>query len=219
VNYPTPRPPITRGFKTHTVAPGETLWRISKIYDVPLASIMRINRIRNDEDLQMGQTLSIPYAKDPQQILSLFPSNKWKYIIIHHSATDEGSSLQFHRYHQNKGWKSIGYHFVIDNGKSNKPDGFIEITPRWLSQENGAHCKASQMNSKAIGICLVGNFNNNELTDEQMDSLVYLVDKLRKYYKIPAKRVLKHREVQGSNTDCPGKIFPWDWFKKKLKKS
>jgi LysM repeat protein len=216
---PPPRPTVTRGYKTHTVAPGETLWRIAKVYDVPLASITRANRLSSNQDLQLGQKLDIPYAKEPQQIISLFPSNKWKYIIIHHSATDEGSSLQFHKHHQNKGWKSVGYHFVIDNGESEKPDGFIEITPRWLKQENGAHCKASHMNNKSIGICLVGNFNKTELTKAQMDSLVYLVNKLRLYYKIPMKRILKHGQVRGSNTDCPGKKFPWYWFKKRLKES
>ena len=44
-------------------------------------------------------------AKNPQQIISLFPSKKWRYIIIHHSATSHGSSLQFHEFHQQKGWE------------------------------------------------------------------------------------------------------------------
>ena len=212
-----PQPIMSRGFKTHTVAPGETLWRISKVYDVPLASITRVNRINSDQELRMGQKLNIPQAKDPQQIISLFPSDKWKYIIIHHSATEEGSSLQFHEYHQQKGWDSVGYDFVIDSGKSDKADGFIEITPRWLKQLDGAHCKASDMNVKGIGICLVGNFNEHKVTRAQMDSLVHLVNTLRRYYRIPERNILGHQQVDGSNTDCPGKNFPWDNFKKRLK--
>ncbi|MBN1870426.1 MAG: N-acetylmuramoyl-L-alanine amidase [Candidatus Omnitrophica bacterium] len=206
----------SRGFRTHIVAPGETLWRISKIYDVPLASIMSTNRVKGDQDLQLGQTLNIPSAKEPEQIITLYPSHKWKYIVVHHSATDEGSSLQFHSYHQNKGWDSVGYHFVIDNGKSGKPDGFIEITPRWLQQLDGAHCKASEMNTKAIGICLVGDFNKSEPTKAQKDSLAFLVKKLQRYYKIHAHKILGHKQVPGSNTECPGKNFPWSWFKKQL---
>ena len=221
----TMQPPSSTGYPspaqrkniTHTVAPGETLWRISKIYNVPMAAIIQVNRLPNGQQLKMGQTLSIPHASNPQQVISLFPSRKWKYIIIHHSATQEGSSLQFHRYHQEKGWDSIGYHFVIDNGKSGKPDGFIEITPRWLKQQNGAHCKASDMNSVGIGICLVGNFNQDAVTQAQMASLGYLVNELRQYYKIPKNNVLGHRQVPGSQTDCPGQKFPWDRFKQQLK--
>ncbi|MFA5259986.1 MAG: N-acetylmuramoyl-L-alanine amidase [Candidatus Omnitrophota bacterium] len=215
--FPSSPPPVERNNKTHTVAPGETLWRISKIYNVPMASIMKVNRLKNSQQLEMGQILNIPYASSPQQIISLFPSRQWKYIIVHHSATQEGSSLQFHRHHQEKGWDSIGYHFVIDNGKSGKPDGFIEITPRWLKQQHGAHCKASDMNSVGIGICLVGNFNQDEVTPGQMDALVYLVNELKRYYKIPKNKILGHRQVPGSQTDCPGQRFPWDRFKRQLK--
>lgn len=213
-----PRPPtVSRTSRTHTVAPGETLWRISKVYDVPIAAITRANRIKGDSDLLLGQNLNIPNAKAPEQVISLYPSHKWKYIIVHHSATREGSSLQFNIYHQSKGWDSVGYHFVIDNGQSDKTDGFIEITPRWLKQLDGAHCKAGEMNTQGIGICLVGDFNDERVTDAQMTSLVFLVNKLRKYYKIPARNILGHRDVHGANTDCPGRHFPWSSFKQKLR--
>ena len=209
--------PVPRTTRVHTVAPGETLWRISKVYNVPMATIMHANRLADGQPLKMGQTLNIPQASAPQQVISLFPSRRWKYIIIHHSATDAGSSLQFHRHHQEKGWDSIGYHFVIDNGKSGKPDGFIEITPRWLKQQHGAHCKASDMNSVGIGICLVGNFNQDTVTQAQMDSLVSLVQELGQYYNISKNNVLGHRHVHGSQTDCPGTKFPWDRFKRQLR--
>ncbi|HOY10309.1 MAG TPA: N-acetylmuramoyl-L-alanine amidase [Candidatus Omnitrophota bacterium] len=215
---PSPQPPPSapRANRTHTVAPGETLWRISKIYNVPMASIINVNRLKDTQPLEMGQILNIPSASSPQQVLSLFPSGRWKYIIVHHSATQEGSSLQFHRHQQEKGWDSVGYHFVIDNGKSGKPDGFIEITPRWLKQQHGAHCKASDMNTVGIGICLVGNFNEREVSPAQMNALVYLVNELRRYYKIPKNNILGHRHVPGSKTDCPGNRFPWDKFKRQI---
>jgi len=181
-----------------------------------MASIINVNRLKDTQPLEMGQILNIPSASSPQQVLSLFPSGRWKYIIVHHSATQEGSSLQFHRHHQEKGWDSVGYHFVIDNGKSGKPDGFIEITPRWLKQQHGAHCKASDMNTVGIGICLVGNFNEREVSPAQMNALVYLVNELRRYYKIPKNNILGHRHVPGSKTDCPGNRFPWDKFKRQI---
>lgn len=202
----------------HIVAPGETLWRISKIYNVPMASIMRVNRLRDKQELKIGQRLKIPHPEKARQVISLYPSHKWRYIIIHHSATHEGSSLTFNKYHQSKGWDGVGYDFIINNGKSGKPDGFIEITPRWLKQLDGAHCHASDMNTKGIGICLVGNFNEERPTKEQMASLAYLVNELRSYYKIPKSKILGHRDVAGSQTECPGQNFPWNQFIRSLEK-
>ena len=212
-----PTTPQARHTTTHIVAPGETLWRISKMYNVPIATIMHTNRLVDRNTLNMGQKLIIPQASAAQPVITLYPSTKWKYIIVHHSATDEGSSLDFHKYHLSKGWdQGVGYHFVIDNGKKDKPDGLIETTPRWLKQLDGAHCKASDMNTKAIGICLVGNFNKEDASSAQLKSLIYLVNKLRKYYNIPSRCILGHRHVAGSKTDCPGKNFPWHAFKSRL---
>jgi N-acetyl-anhydromuramyl-L-alanine amidase AmpD len=204
----------------HTVAPGETLWRISQIYDVPLATIMRANQIDDKTKLTMGQKLRIPQARTPHQPIPLIPSDKWKYIVLHHTATEAGSSLDFHKSHLAKGWdRGVGYHFVINNGEGEKQDGFVEVTPRWLKQEDGAHCRADDMNTKGIGISLVGNFNDQSVTKAQMDSLVDLVNELRQYYRIPSVHILGHKHVQGSSTECPGRNFPWTEFQRRLKNS
>ncbi len=209
--------PATRRDIVHTIAPGETLWRISKMYSVPIAMIMCTNRLASRTDIKYGQKLLIPEAAPIEPVISLFPNDKWKYIIIHHSATEGGSSLQFHEYHLKKGWDhGVGYHFVIDKGASNKQDGQIETTPRWLKQQDGAHCKADDMNTRAIGICLVGNFNHEKVSAAQMRSLVMLVNKLKHYYQIPRSHILGHRDVKGSCTECPGRHFPWERFLRQI---
>ncbi|MBU0710073.1 MAG: N-acetylmuramoyl-L-alanine amidase [Candidatus Omnitrophica bacterium] len=213
---PVPFPAPARGDVIHLVGPGETLWRISKMYDVNAQDIIRANGIRNPSFLLKGQKLIIPHASGIVPVVTLYPSGKWKYIIIHHSATDSGTALDFDRSHNNKGWRGLGYHFVIDNGTKGKQKGQIEVAPRWLKQQNGSHCKASGMNSKAIGICLVGNFSNEYVSARQMDSLVWLVDRLRRHYKIPLKNVVGHGQVRGARTECPGKNFPWSKFKRAL---
>ena len=214
-----PMPPITpsipgpRMDTMHTVGPGETLWRIGKMYEVPVNDIVRANDISSAENLKMGQSLRIPNAAQLKPVVTLYPSDKWKYIIIHHSGTEDGSALQFHRWHLNKGWdKGVGYHFVIDSNESSKQDGQIESTPRWIKQEDGAHCKAGDMNTRGIGICLVGNFDKERVSDKQMESLVLLVNKLRRHYKIPLNRIMGHGEVSGASTHCPGRQFPWREF-------
>ena len=166
----------------------------------------------------MGQQIKVPNAAQIKPVVTLYPSNKWKYIIIHHSGTEEGSALQFHRWHLNKGWdKGVGYHFVIDTNQSSKQDGQIESTPRWIKQEDGAHCKADEMNPRAIGICPVGNFDIDKVSRRQMDSLVHLVNKLRRNYNIPINHILSHGKVPGASTHCPGQRFPWDDFLDRLK--
>ena len=214
--YPQTTGLVSRHDIFHIVAPGETLWRISKMYDVPMQNILQANSLKNKEELEKGQRLLVPNAAPIVPVISLYPSRKWKYIIIHHSATDEGSSLYFDKYHYSKGWEGLGYHFVITNGTKGKQDGQIEVSPRWLKQEDGSHCKASGMNNKAIGICLVGNFNTEEVSKKQLDALVYLVGLLRKHYKIPLTRILGHSQVHGAKTDCPGKKFPWRELKSRL---
>ena len=213
--YPRTTMPVLRQDIYHIVAPGETLWRISKMYDVPIRDLSSANNLKTDS-LEKGQRLLVPNAAPIIPVIPLYPSKKWKYIVIHHSATDEGSSLYFDKYHQGKGWEGIGYHFVIDNGTKEKQDGQIEVSPRWIKQENGSHCRTSNMNEKAIGICLVGNFNREYVSSKQLDALVYLVNILRKYYKIPIKRMIGHNQVLGARTECPGKNFPWLRFRNRL---
>ena len=200
----------------HSVAPGETLWRIAKMYQVDQAAIVRANNVKDVTDIEIGKRLYIPGAAPRKHVITLYPSKKWKYIIIHHSATESGSSEKFNIAHLKKGWQGVGYHFVVDNGTAGKDDGQIETSPRWTKQQDGAHCKASGMNEKAIGICLVGNYSKENVSPRQMESLVYLVNMLRKYYRIPKSNIMGHGQVPGAKTECPGKKFPWSTFTAKL---
>lgn len=111
----------------------------------------------------------------------------------------------------------LGYHFLIDNGTLGKGDGQIEVSPRWIKQEDGAHCKAGGMNSVGIGVALVGNFNETTPTQAQLNSLLELLRTLMHYYHIPESNILGHRDVPGANTDCPGRLFPWTTVRLALK--
>ena len=211
-------PPVARKDITHVVAPGETLWRLGKMYDVSVEEIMRANNIMGRDRLSMGKRLIIPRAMPIKAIVPLYASKKWRYIIIHHSATDTGNALSLFKLHLRRGfWHGLGYQFVISNGTSGKADGQIEVSPRWTHQDVGAHCKADNMNYCGIGICLVGNFSKERVSEKQLDSLAYLVNILRGYYNIPVKNILGHGQVRGAATECPGNNFPWKEFYERLK--
>ncbi len=194
----------------HEVAPMEIVWRLSKMYGVSMESIYRANHLRPGDPIRIGQKLIIPNARYFQNIVPLYPNRRWRYIIIHHTATDIGNANIIHYSHMKRGfWNGLGYHFLIDNGSLGKGDGQIEVSPRWIKQKVGAHCKASGMNSRAIGIALVGDFDHGKPTRKQMRSLARLIRELVHYYHIPPDHIMGHGDVPGANTACPGKHFPW----------
>jgi hypothetical protein len=133
------------------------------------------------------------------------PARNWKYIIIHHSATEAGSARIFDRAHRARGWDELGYHFVITNGDGGR-DGEIQIGSRWGKQKWGAHCKTpdNRYNDYGIGICLVGNFDEGKPSRAQLASLTRLIKYLAETYQIPASEVMGHGEAEGTCTRCPG---------------
>lgn len=48
----------------HRVEPGQTLWRISKIYNVDLEELIQINNISNVTQIEKGKFIFIPRPKD-----------------------------------------------------------------------------------------------------------------------------------------------------------
>lgn len=157
------------------------------------------------------------YAAATVLSAEIAPLRDWQFIVIHHSATRAGSAEAFDAAHRARGMiNGLAYHFVIDNGTDGKPDGFIETGARWVKQMYGGHCRQAYVNEHGIGICLVGNFSQDEPTAKQMDSLVLLVRGLQEQFHIPDDHVLGHGEVIGEFSECPGRDFPWEEFRKRL---
>ena len=103
----------------------------------------------------------------------------WKYIIIHHSATNAGSVKAFHNFHTRQGYGGIAYHFVIGNGNGMN-DGEVQETFRWKQKISGTHVSVNswEHNVFGIGVCLVGNLENKPPTKAQLDALRKLISKL-----------------------------------------
>ncbi len=179
------------------------------MYDVSPEAIYAANSMKPGDPIHQGQKLIVPNAKGVRNVIALYPNSRWKYIVIHHTATDVGKAYLINRSHLDRGfWNGLGYHFLIDNGTLGKGDGQIEVAPRWIKQQSGAHCNTAGMNEKGIGIALVGNFNDELPTTNQLQSLTHLLKTLSDYYHIPAANIIGHRDAPGSATECPGKRFP-----------
>jgi len=114
----------------HEVGPYETLWRISSIYSVDMATIMRVNHLTSKTQLKKGMKLLIPNTRGRGRTSPLFPTTRWTHIVIHHTATDQGSAYSIDGLHHQRGWENgMGYDFLIDNGTRGKTSGQIESGP------------------------------------------------------------------------------------------
>jgi N-acetyl-anhydromuramyl-L-alanine amidase AmpD len=121
-------------------------------------------------------------------------SNKPEQIIIHHSAGNM-TVEQIHQLHKSNGWAGIGYHYVIDK------DGIIYRGRQ--DYQVGAHCISHNQNS--LGICFIGNFNNEEPSYAQYFSGQALIKFLCNLYDIRKYLIYPHKFYYP--TDCPGANF------------
>jgi len=130
----------------------------------------------------------------------------WRYIMIHHSLTKDGQVVDWEairKYHiRVRGWKDIGYHFGIENIKR-----YNQVQVGRGLDEFGSHCKHNKMNERAIGICVVGDY---DIIAPESDQLIFLaralVVPLMRRFHIPLKNVIGHRDINPQKT-CPGKMF------------
>ena len=105
---------------------------------------------------------------------------------------------------------------TIENG-SFSGDGGIGVGERWKKQIHGAHTANMDCNRVAIGICLVGDFENGGApTENQIDSLVRLMQYLSRKYTIASSDIMQHKQVHQKCTACPGKNFPFAEVKTRL---
>jgi hypothetical protein len=135
-------------------------------------------------------------------------SGRWRWLVAHHSGTRFGNASTYDREHRQRGMENgLAYHFVIGNGV-NSGDGQIEVGGRWLKQLRGGHVHREEINESAIGICLVGNLDEEQPTRNQVVAFRELVDYLRKEVVGSGIRFAVHREIDPAHTACPGRHFP-----------
>jgi N-acetylmuramoyl-L-alanine amidase len=136
---------------------------------------------------------------------------KTEFIAIHCSATGPEQDIgaaDIDRWHRKQGWACIGYHFVI------RRDGTLE---EGRQQETiGAHVEG--FNSVALGICMAGGVDANDITkavdnftDEQWATLKRLLAFLKPKY--PGVVIQGHRDFPNVHKACPS-FDVKTWLKK-----
>jgi len=93
-----------------------------------------------------------------------------RYVVVHFTGTTETSLEQIRQEHEEKGFREIGFHFVVD------PQGKL-LMGRHQSLV-GAHHPDYDENS--VSVCVIGE--RKAMGEEQELALVLLMDKLRDDY-------------------------------------
>lgn len=119
-------------------------------------------------------------------------------LILHHAGVASASPDSIHRTHIGNGWAGIGYHYYI------RKDGTIY---RGRPEDTvGAHAYGA--NSHSIGVCFEGNYQvEPTMPAAQLAAGQALVADIKRRWGI--SKVIGHKNVAGSTTDCPGLNFPF----------
>ena len=128
-----------------------------------------------------------------------------RYITIHHdgmqpfygtSVATVAARLEFiRRGHRGKGWGDIGYHFAVD-----RSGRVWQCRP---TSWQGAHVK--NHNPGNIGIVALGNFDEQQPSEAQVNAVRQQVRLMQQKYRVPVSRVKTHKEW--AVTACPGRAL------------
>lgn len=132
--------------------------------------------------------------------MSMKPIESVDWLVVHCAATPPNMDIgveEIRRWHMQKGWSDVGYHYVI------RRDGTVEKgRPDHIP---GAHARG--YNRYSLGICLVGGVKKGttkaeaNFTPAQYLSLQTLLEELSTEY--PDAEILGHRDLPGVNKACP----------------
>jgi hypothetical protein len=170
---------------------------------------------------QEPTTTSAPAATQPASSLEIIPRDAWgsrpnpipasrkqtpKFFTLHHAGdtwkagTDPADSLRRVQAwgQREKGWPDLPYHYII------APDGRVFEGRDWQYQP--------ESNTKydlngVLNIELLGNFEVQRVSPEQLRATVALVAKLSKDLNVSPDTIRGHRDAAEGQTVCPGKDF------------
>lgn len=150
------------------------------------------------------------------------PTFPIEFIVLHHSLTHDGKRNDYKnilRYHvKYNGWSTIGYHVLNEETWM----GYKIKIGRPLSMR-GAHAKDGGFNSKSIGVCVVGNFDERAPNPNEWLFAQVLCACLAEKFTVQNKNIIGHREAQAigglpidNRKSCPGRMWDMGKFRKEL---
>ena len=149
--------------------------------------------------------------------LAFYWPNRWKYIVIHHSAGSYGNIEHLQKVHRQRQYKdpldAIAYHYIIGNGNG-LGDGVVASDRRKQYNIWGVHVSNANAdkNFRGLGICIIGNIDTGHMTEKQFEALLQLTQELMDEYGVEKEHILFHGHIPGEQSACPGKNFPKERF-------
>jgi hypothetical protein len=143
-----------------------------------------------------------------------------EHIVLHTAASYDAKRKEvvhltrdaidaYHREHN--GWREIGYHWYVEEGGrgQRRRDDF----------EIGAH--VGGFNFGSLGLCVSGHGDFAPWNNAQWYEVMRKCTQWCGLYRIPAERVIGHREADEHgapkvNKTCPGTLVDMDEFRREL---
>ncbi|MDG1871623.1 MAG: N-acetylmuramoyl-L-alanine amidase [Flavobacterium sp.] len=132
-----------------------------------------------------------------------FNLRKPNFIILHHTAQD--STAQTVRTFTLSRTQVSAHYIIDDNGE------VIQMLNDYLRAwhaGSGSWGKVTDINSSSIGIELDNN-GKEPFSESQISSLMALLNRLTKEYKIPKQNIIGHSDIAPSRKQDPSAFFPW----------
>jgi len=139
-----------------------------------------------------------------------------QYIIVHCSATEDSGTAsweairEFHT--EIRGWRDIGYHYGIEEFEDEIV--FLRGRKPW---EMGAHCRAAGRNRDSIGVCVVGDYDEEPPSHEKYAVVVAVLTSMCFIFGIHPDNVRGHCEFEDAKT-CPGLAWDLDELRADIKR-
>jgi len=143
-------------------------------------------------------------------------------IVLHHAAAPRSTTVEdIKRWHMEKGWRDIGYHWLLTDAPDSPvgPQMHIgrahDLDERWEPWERGAHAKGH--NSHTMGVCLVGNHSIEPPSKAALDLLHGWLVAFCLTLRLGPDDIVGHRELEGAATECPGGLVDLDAIRQRVR--
>lgn len=134
-------------------------------------------------------------------------SRNVQYLVVHCADTPASMDIgrrEIARWHRERGWRDIGYHYVIRRNGALERGRHLNRDHLLNTQEMGAHVAGH--NAVSVGVCLVGGRGDDgqpsaNYTSAQYRRLRELLHLLSRQF--PGAQVVGHADLDDTGKTCP----------------
>ncbi len=141
---------------------------------------------------------------------------RWSAVVIHYGSAPLVTPVVHTDGDLMPPGDDLAYHFLIRRGRGPWREQ-VAFGGRWRDQQDGAYWAGPEsrwVNHHAIGICLEDDGTARGPAQEQLETLIGLVQRLQTRFQIPADRVIL--QIDTGQAAAGARWFPVAWFRQQL---